>query len=114
MVYYELDKHAYTISASSKQVDPSIEPIKDTHIVYRINNLSVGLVYIEPAVIGFGIIGQGITQGVINRSTNLGSDLVANVLANSGKILFGTNMFQLNTLQSETLLIRPQDESMKS
>ena len=43
-VYYELDEHADTISDSSKQVDASNEPIKDTHIVDGINNLSVGVV----------------------------------------------------------------------
>ena len=36
------------------------------------------------------------------------------VLTNSSKILFNTNAFQLNTLQSKTLVIGPQDESMKS
>ena len=64
-VYYESDEHTDTISDSSKQVDASNDPIKDTHIVEDINNLSVGIVSVEPAVIGVGIIGQGITQGVI-------------------------------------------------
>ena len=41
LVYYELDEHVDTISASSKQVDASNDPIKDTHIVNGINNLSV-------------------------------------------------------------------------
>ena len=56
-VYYESNEHAYTISDSSEQVDASNEPITYTHIVEGINNLSVGIVYIEPAVIRFGIIG---------------------------------------------------------
>ena len=33
LVYYESDEHTDTISDSSKQVDASNEPIKDTHIV---------------------------------------------------------------------------------
>ena len=71
-VYSESDEHVNTISDSSKPVDASNELITDTHIVERINNLSVRIIYVEPAVIGVGIIGQGITQGVINRSTNIG------------------------------------------
>ena len=31
-VYYELDKHVYTISDSSKQVDARNDSIKETHI----------------------------------------------------------------------------------
>ena len=57
LVYYESDEHADTISDSSKQVDTSNKPIKDTHIFDGINNLSVGVVSHEPAVIGVGIIG---------------------------------------------------------
>ena len=41
LVYYESDEHTDTISDSRKQVDASNKPIKDTHIVDRINNLSV-------------------------------------------------------------------------
>ena len=108
-VYYELDEHADTISDSSKQVDESNEPIKETHIVDGINNLSVRVVSVNPSVIRVWIIGQGITQGVINGDTKIGSNLVTDVLANSSKILLNTNMFQLNTLQSETLVIGPQD-----
>ena len=39
-------------------------------------------------------------------------NLVTDVLTDSSKILFDTNTFQLNTLQSETLVIGPQDESV--
>ena len=109
-----MDEHVDTINDSSKQVDASNEPIKETHIVNGINNLSVGVVSVEPSVIGVGIIGQGITQGVINRGTNIGSNFVTNILTNSSKILFDMNTFQLNTLQSETLVIGPLDESVKS
>ena len=112
-VYYELDEHADTISDSIKQVDASNEPIKDTHIVNGINNLSVGVISVEPAIIGVGIIGQGITQGVINGDTSISSNLVTDVLTNYSMILFNTNTFQLNIIQSETLVIGPQDESVK-
>ena len=63
--YYESDEHVNTISDSSKQGYASNEPIKETHIVDGINNLSVGVVSVEPSIIGVGIIGQVITQGVI-------------------------------------------------
>ena len=79
-----------------------------------INKLSVGVVSINPTVIIVGIIGQGITQGVIDGSTNIGSKLFTDVLTHSIKILIDTNTFQLNTLQSEGLVIGPQDESVKS
>ena len=113
-VYNELDEHVDMISDSSKQVGVSNEPIKDIHIVDGINNLSVGVISVEPTVIRIGIIGQGITQGVINGGTNISSNLLTNVLTNSSKILFDTNTFQLNTLQSEALVIASQDESMES
>ena len=102
------------MSDSSKQVDASNEPIKETHIVDRVREISVGNVYIEPATIGIGIIGQGITQGVINGGTNIGSNLVTNVLMNSSEILLDMNTFQLNTLQSEAFVIGPQNESVES
>ena len=61
LAYYESDEHADTISDSSKQVDESNKPITDTHIVEGVNKLSVGIVSVKPAIIGVGIIGQGIT-----------------------------------------------------
>ena len=112
-VYYELDENSDTISDSSKQVDASNEATKYTHIVDGINNLSVGVVSVELAVIGFGIIGQGINQGVMNGGTNVRSNFVTNILTNSSKILFYMNTFQLNTLQYKTLVIGPQDKSVK-
>ena len=112
-VYYESDQHVDTISDSSKQVDASNEPIKETHIVEGINNLSVGVVFVEPAVIEVGIIGEGITLGVIIGGTNIGNNIVTDILKNSSKQLFKMNTFQLNSLQSETLVIGPQDESVK-
>ena len=105
MVYHESDEHADTISDLSKHVDASNDPITDTHIVEGNNNLSVGVVSVKPAVIGVRIIRQGTTQGVINGR---GSNIVTDILTNSNKQLFGTNMFQLNSLQSEMLVIRLQ------
>ena len=104
-VYYESDENADKISDSSKQVDASNEPITDTHIVDRVRNLSFGIVSIEPAVIEVRIIGQGITQGVISGRTNIVNNIVTYILRDSSKQLFETNMFQLNSLQSETLVI---------
>ena len=108
------DEHADTISNSSIQFDASNKPITDTHIFEGIDNLSVRIISVNPAVIGFGIIGQGITQGVINGSTNIGSNIFTDILADSRNQLFETNMFQLNLLQSETLVIGPQNESVKN
>ena len=105
LVYFESAEQVDTISDSKKQVDASNELIKNPHVVNVLNNLSFVVVSVKPAVIGVIIIGQGITQGVINGGTNIVINLVTDVLTNSSKILFDTNMFQLNTLQSETLLI---------
>ena len=71
LVYYESDEHADTMSDSSKQVDASNKRTTDTHIVDRVCNLSVGIVSVEPAVVGVGIIGRGITQGVISGGTSI-------------------------------------------
>ena len=111
-VYYESDEHADTISDSSKPVDASKKPIKDTHIVEGINKLSVGVGSVKPAVIRVRIVGQGIAQGNINGTTNIGSNIVTDILTNSIKQLLETNTFQLNSLQSETLVIGPQEKSM--
>ena len=113
-VYNESDEHVDTISDTNKQVDARNKPIKETHIVDGINTLSVEVGSVESAVIIIGIIRQGITQVIINGGTNVGSNLVTNVLTNSREILFDRNMFQLNTLQSEAFVIGPQDESVES
>ena len=113
LVYYESDEHTDTISDSSKQADASNKPITDTHIVEGIITLSVGIVSVELTVIIVRIIGQGTTQGIINVRTNIGSNIVMDILTNSSKQLFETNTFQLNSLQSETLVIGLQDESVK-
>ena len=114
MVYYNSDEHVDTISYSSKQVDASNKPIKKTHIVDKVCNLSVGVVSEDPAVIGIGIIRNGITQGVINGGTNIVRNLVTNVLTNFSKIIFDTNTLQLNMLQSEAFMIGMHDKSVES
>ena len=85
LVYHESDEHADTMSDSSKQVDAINEPITDTHIVDRVRNLLVGIVSVNPTVIGVRIIGQGITQGVISGRTNIGNNIIADILSGSSK-----------------------------
>ena len=68
---------------------------------------------VEPAVIGVGIIGRGITQGVISGRTSIVNNIITDISLDSSKQLFETNTFQLNLLQSETLVIGLQDESKK-
>ena len=114
LVYYESDEHADTISDSIKQVDASNKPITDTHIVDRVLNLSFGIVSVDPAVIGVGIIGRGIPQGVISGGTSIVKNIVTDIFPDSSNRLFETNTFQLNSLQSDTLVIRLQEESTKS
>ena len=95
------------ISDSSKQVETSKEPIKDTqaskdpitdtHIVDRVRNLSVGTTNLEPVVTGVGIIGQGgpraisggsITQDMIHGGTSIiSSNVITHVLTDSIKII---------------------------
>ena len=87
-VYYESDEHVDTMSDSSKQFDASNKPITDTHIVDRVRNLSVGIVSVEPAVIGVGIIGRGITQGVISVRTSIVKNIVTGISSDSSKQLF--------------------------
>ena len=84
-VYYESDENTDTISDSSKQFDTSNKPITDTHIVGRFRNLSLGIISVEPAVIGVGIIGQGITQGVISGVTSIVKNIVTDILPDSSK-----------------------------
>ena len=105
MVYYESDELVDTISYSSKQVDARNNPIKETHIVDRVCNLSVGVGYLNPAIIVIVIIGQGITQLITNGDRDIGTNLATNVLTNYSKKLFNTNSSRLNTLQSEAFVI---------
>ena len=76
------------MSDQSKQVDESIKPITDTHIVDIVHNLSVGIVSVDPDVIGVGIIGQGITKGVISGGTSIVQNIVMDILPDYSKRLF--------------------------
>ena len=49
-IYHESDEHLDMISDSIKQVHARNDPIKETHIVNRVHNLSVGVGSIEPLV----------------------------------------------------------------
>ena len=95
-LYYESNEHADTISDSIKQIDASNKPITDTHIVKVVKNLSVGIVSVDPAFIGVGIIGRGITQGVISRRTSIFKNTITVISSDSSKQLFETNTFQIN------------------
>ena len=50
---------------------------------------------------------------MISGRTSIFNNIVMDILTDSSKQLFKTNMFQVNLLQSETLAIGPQDESVK-
>ena len=56
-VYYESFQLVDTISDSSKQVDPKIYPIAETHIVVMVRTLSVRVQIFEPNVVVGGSIG---------------------------------------------------------
>ena len=102
------------ISDSSKQADARNNPIKETHIVDRVRNLSVGVVSHKLAVIGVGIriIEQGITQGIINGGTNIGNNLVTNVLTNSSKILFDTSIWDVRNWTAGQVREKKQEDYM--
>ena len=112
-VNFVSDEHTDTISDLSKQVDASNKLITVTYIVEGVNNLSVGIVSAEPAVIRVGIIARGITECVISGRTSIVKNIVTDISSDSSKQLFKTNTFHLNLLQFETLVIGSQDESMK-
>ena len=86
-VYYESDKQVDMISDSNKQVDASIEPNEETHIIDRIRKFSVRQLC-EPAVIG--VIGQ---------------DLVTNFKENFRVELSINSLSPLNTITSKAIVI---------
>ena len=45
-VYIDYDEHVDTIRDSRKQVDARNDPIKETHIVKGVSNLSIGVGYL--------------------------------------------------------------------
>ena len=72
----------------------------DTHV----SNTSVGTTSVDTDVIGVVIIGRGgrgITQSMINGGTSIiGSNVVTDVLMDSNKKIFKTDMFHLNPFKS--------------
>ena len=67
--------------------------------VHKLSGVSV-----EPSVTGVGIIGRGvhgITQGMINGGTGIiSSNVVTDVLTDSNKMVFKTDMLSLNPFKS--------------
>ena len=95
-VYNESDEHVDTISDYTKQFDLRNDPIKETHIVDRVRTLSIGVRYLDPAVVR--IIGQDST------------DLVTHVLTNSSEKLSMASSSPLNTFQSKAFVIGSQEK----
>ena len=93
----------------SKQVEASKEEITDTHIVDRVRNLLDGIVSVNPAVTGVGIIGRGgrgINQSTISGGTSIVKDVVTDVLTDSIKMIF------VDPFKSQTLVIASQNEPL--
>ena len=108
--YTFLNSYEDEIRDSSKQVEASEEPIKDTHI----HNTSVGTTSVYSAVAGVGIIGRGgrgITQGMISGGTIISSsNVTTDVLTDFSKMILESDSFPLNPLKSQTLVIASQNE----
>ena len=102
-----MDKQKDEISDSDKNVEVSKEPITDTHV----RNTSVGIVSVKPVAVSVGIIGRGITQGVISGGTSIVKNVVTDVFTDSSKMISKTDTFNLNPSKSQTLVIASQDES---
>ena len=99
---------------SSKKVEASEEPIKDTHV----HNTSVGTTSVDSAFTGVGIIGGGgrsITQGmIIGRTRIISSNVITDVFTDSRKMIIKSDLFPLNPLKSKTLVITSQTEPFLS
>ena len=93
-----------------KEVEVSKDPIIDTHVC----NTSVGIVSVKPDAVGVGIIGRGITKGVINRGTSIVNNVITDILTDSSKIIFRTDMFPLDPFKSQTLVIASQNKTTLS
>ena len=110
LAYYNSDKHEDEIIYLDKKVEAVKEPITDTHVC----NTSVVIVSVKPAAVGVGIIGRGgrgITQGMINGGAGiLESKVVTDVLTDSSKIIFKTDMFPFDHFKSYMIVIVPQNE----
>ena len=103
--YHNSDEHEDEISDSNKNVEASRETIIDTHVC----NTSVGFVSVKPAAVGSGIIGRGITQGVISRGTSIVKNVVTDALTDSSKMIIKTDMFPLDPFKSQMIVIALQN-----
>ena len=128
--YTSLNSWNDDISDSSKEVETSKYPIKDTqtskepitytHIVDRVCKLSVGSTNTDPVVTGVGIIGLGgprairrgsITQGMIHGGKIIiSSNVIGHVLTNSSDMILKSDSFPFNPLKSQMLVIAPLTE----
>ena len=126
--YTFLDSYQTDTSDSSKQVETSKEPIKDTHtikepitddtqIVDRCRYLQDGTTNMDPVLTGVGIIGQTgpqtISGGSIYQSIIQGgksiihSNVITHVLTNSSKMTLNIDNFIFDLLKAQTLVIAP-------
>ena len=118
-------------SDSSKQVETSMDPIKDTQtitypiiddtrIIDRFCYLQDGPTNMDPVVTGVGIIGQGgprtISGGSISQSIIQGegsiicSNVITHVLTNSSEMNLKNDLFGFDPLKAQTLVIAPLTE----
>ena len=98
------------ISDSSKEVETSKEPIKDT----QVHDTLVGTTSVNSVVTGVGIIGRGgpraisggsITQVMIHGGTSIiSSNVIMHVLTDSSKMILKSDSFPFNPLKSKTLV----------
>ena len=114
LAYIFLNSYEDEISDSSKQVEASKEPIKDTHV----HNTSVGTTSVDLAVTSVVIIGRGgrgITQGMISGGTSIiSSNVITDVFTDSSKMILRSDSFPLNPIKSKTLVIALQNEPFLS
>ena len=110
----------------SKQIETSMEPIKDTqtiqepitddtHIVDRFFYLQDRPTNVDPVVTGVGIIGQGgprtisggsISQNIIHGGESIiNSNVITHVLTNSSKMTLKSDSFTFDPLKLQTLVI---------
>ena len=108
--YYILNEYEDEISDSDKNIEARKQPITDTHVC----NTSVGTTSVYPAVIGVRIIGRGgrgITQGMIHGGKSIIiSNVIRDVLTDSSKMIHKSDLFPLEPLKSQTLVIASQNK----
>ena len=126
--YTFLDSYHTDTSDSSKKVETSKEPIKDTqtikepitydtHIFDRCRYVQDGPTNMGPIITRVGIIGQieprTISRGSISQSIIKGgksiirSNVITHVLTNSSEMTLNNNSFGFNPLKAQMLVIAP-------